>query len=389
VSQSSPPLKIEALYDSRAMISTKELSELLAILYAAPLEPQKWQAFLDHLSSLTNISSGYLVGTHPVDGNTVLAGGGLNFDPEVFELYNEHFGANDPYRAPLVAKPRVGLIHGEELVSHAALLRSELYNEVLSRYDLEHMNLLCCSYKDGEADLLSLWRGPKQGRLDVPAEHLLEALVPHIQTAMMLRKKLADCDATRIFSETALDVMSIAAFLVDGKARVRHMNQLALNHLEGAGCVRLNKGRLVAIDHEASSSGCLEQMIAQAASTQSHSLDRAPGGSLKLSQFNVTVVPLPEQNQVVGPESYALVFVTDTRQPARSRSAVMQQLYRLTPSEARVADRLLDGLDVRETADHLGITAETCRFHLKRIFAKTGTRRQAELIRLMLSLPGQ
>jgi DNA-binding CsgD family transcriptional regulator len=129
--------------------------------------------------------------------------------------------------------------------------------------------------------------------------------------------------------------------------------------------------------------------IAQAASTQSHSLDRAPGGSLKLSQFNVTVVPLPEQNQVVGPESYALVFVTDTRQPARSRSAVMQQLYRLTPSEARVADRLLDGLDVRETADHLGITSETCRFHLKRIFAKTGTRRQAELIRLMLSLPGQ
>jgi DNA-binding CsgD family transcriptional regulator len=68
---------------------------------------------------------------------------------------------------------------------------------------------------------------------------------------------------------------------------------------------------------------------------------------------------------------------------------VMRQLYRLTPSEARVADRLLDGLEIREIADRLGITLETCRFHLKRVFAKTGTPRQAELIRLMLSLPGQ
>jgi DNA-binding CsgD family transcriptional regulator len=58
----------------------------------------------------------------------------------------------------------------------------------------------------------------------------------------------------------------------------------------------------------------------------------------------------------------------------------------LTPAEARVADRLLE---VREIADRLGITLETCRFHLKRVLVNTGARRQAELIRLMLSLPGQ
>jgi DNA-binding CsgD family transcriptional regulator len=34
------------------------------------------------------------------------------------------------------------------------------------------------------------------------------------------------------------------------------------------------------------------------------------------------------------------------------------------------------------------ITFETARFNLKRVLAKTGTRRQAELMRLMLSLPG-
>jgi DNA-binding CsgD family transcriptional regulator len=36
-----------------------------------------------------------------------------------------------------------------------------------------------------------------------------------------------------------------------------------------------------------------------------------------------------------------------------------------------------------------GIALETARFHLKRVTAKTGTRLQTELMRLMLSLPGQ
>jgi DNA-binding CsgD family transcriptional regulator len=66
----------------------------------------------------------------------------------------------------------------------------------------------------------------------------------------------------------------------------------------------------------------------------------------------------------------------------------MKMLYGLTPTESRLADLLLEGLDVRGAAQRLGITIETARFHLKRVLAKTDTRRQTELMRLMLSLPG-
>jgi hypothetical protein len=43
------------------MISPDELSELLATLYAALLQPEKWQVFVDQLSRLTKISWGYLI----------------------------------------------------------------------------------------------------------------------------------------------------------------------------------------------------------------------------------------------------------------------------------------------------------------------------------------
>ena len=82
------------------MISTSELSELVAVLYAAPLQPEKWQAFFDSLCSLTNVASGFMVSVGPEEGNQILAGGGINFDPAVFLLYNEYYGANDPYAEP-------------------------------------------------------------------------------------------------------------------------------------------------------------------------------------------------------------------------------------------------------------------------------------------------
>ena len=59
-----------------------------------------------------------------------------------------------------------------------------------------------------------------------------------------------------------------------------------------------------------------------------------------------------------------------------------------TPAEARLADALAGGASVREAATKLGVTYETARTHLKRLLSKTGARRQAELVRILLtSLP--
>jgi len=53
-----------------------------------------------------------------------------------------------------------------------------------------------------------------------------------------------------------------------------------------------------------------------------------------------------------------------------------------------LSDLLLRGREMQEVANGLGLTLETARFHTKRVLSKTGTRRQTELMRLMLSLPG-
>jgi DNA-binding CsgD family transcriptional regulator len=60
--------------------------------------------------------------------------------------------------------------------------------------------------------------------------------------------------------------------------------------------------------------------------------------------------------------------------------ALLKNRFGLTPAEARLVLRLVSGGSLRSAARALGIKYETVRTHLKSIFQKTGTRRQAELV---------
>lgn len=60
-------------------------------------------------------------------------------------------------------------------------------------------------------------------------------------------------------------------------------------------------------------------------------------------------------------------------------------MFSLTPTEARLAVAIAEGSTPAEAAGFLGISVLTARTHLKRIFHKTATTRQAELVRLVLA----
>jgi DNA-binding CsgD family transcriptional regulator len=61
-------------------------------------------------------------------------------------------------------------------------------------------------------------------------------------------------------------------------------------------------------------------------------------------------------------------------------------VFDLTPAEIRILQRLLAGSVPSEIADELGLALPTVRTHLGRIFAKTGTSRQSDLILLATEL---
>lgn len=68
----------------------------------------------------------------------------------------------------------------------------------------------------------------------------------------------------------------------------------------------------------------------------------------------------------------------------RCHDTRLQLVFGLTFAEARVASRLARGADLTTIAEELRVSRETVRTHLKRIYSKTGARRQAALVALVL-----
>ncbi|AWN36373.1 helix-turn-helix transcriptional regulator [Methylobacterium radiodurans] len=86
--------------------------------------------------------------------------------------------------------------------------------------------------------------------------------------------------------------------------------------------------------------------------------DLFAGGALLMVLTRLTNAPLPE-------------------------ISLLEGLFDLTPSEAKLAAALCAGSTIDGTAAELGLSRETLRTQLKRVFAKTGTGRQAELVNLL------
>ena len=80
----------------------------------------------------------------------------------------------------------------------------------------------------------------------------------------------------------------------------------------------------------------------------------------------------------------ALVSFDDAEMVER-RIATAREVFGLSPAQTRLARLIVDGQDLAAASDLLGVSVNTLRTQLQRIFDKTGVRSQAALVRALLS----
>ena len=76
----------------------------------------------------------------------------------------------------------------------------------------------------------------------------------------------------------------------------------------------------------------------------------------------------------------AILLVSDLTRPSITDAAVLSLVFGLTSAEARLAAAICEGQDLNAAAATFGVSRQTVRSQLKAVFAKTGSRRQAELV---------
>ena len=104
--------------------------------------------------------------------------------------------------------------------------------------------------------------------------------------------------------------------------------------------------------------------------------------------YNILVAPIKQREVIFATvQPAAIVLIGNPDVTPVLPAQYLRQLYGLTKREAELAALVATGQDVAICADLLGITASTARGYLKRIYSKTDTSRQAELVHLLLNLP--
>lgn len=216
---------------------------------------------------------------------------------------------------------------------------------------------------------------------------LLKLLSPHVCRALTISDTLDIRTLKSEILEKTLDGLAAGVFLTARDGRVVHMNAAAERQVRKNGSIGVVNNRLRPADPAARAA--LSKAIEEAsrgdinidARKHSVALPHANGSA----GYVATLLPVDggQRRGVLAPFAASVaVFTQDPLQVPLMPGEAFARLYGLTGSELRVLLTLAQGLGGKETADMLGITEATVRTHLQHIFAKTGTARQTDLLRL-------
>lgn len=214
-----------------------------------------------------------------------------------------------------------------------------------------------------------------------------ERLLPHLAQNLRLGVQLETLELAHAAWRSLLDALPVGLLLVGEAGDVLEANRTAQAILDQRDGLVTHEGRLRGATSEATRA--LDRACRARGSPSAPDAGRVlnlprPSG-LRALQLLARPLALPEAGPCGLGCPVAALFVTDPEaEPALDVDRV-QRLYGLTPPEARVAVELARGRSLVEIATRLGVQENTVRWHLKQVFARTGTHRQVDLVRLLLS----
>jgi DNA-binding CsgD family transcriptional regulator len=159
--------------------------------------------------------------------------------------------------------------------------------------------------------------------------------------------------------------------------------------LAEGGAMRTRNGRLSPADLTAASA--LSQALEAAGNGMLPAGDNGRGISMAASDgshFAVHLLPLSGRDRRATPGAAAAVFVQRATQMATIAPDLVGRAFGLTPAEQRVLAHIVEAGSVAETAERLRVSETTVKTHLHRVFSKTGTARQADLVKLLTGFAG-
>lgn len=360
--------------------TTAEFSKLLTDLFGGLLVDVPWEDFLRRLALYLDGSYATLILTVPGTSKpgTIVT---PDADPQTSEDYAESFFANDPFQG----LPEGRVMSFTDFVQGAARA-SDFWRDFLEAAGGDQILGVDLRFDSGFEARLRVMRDNSRSDFGAAEREALQEIVPHLRDAIRLFERLQASGAEDGVYRGVVEQMGVAAIILDHDGKVMRANAVAERLLAASDGLSLAGGRLRLATGDAhrtleKSLKLLKGQPDPAASPPQRFRVERPSGQRDLA---VVAKAVTTPAFMRGGKGAALaLFISDPGQDAAPDPEAIRDLFQLTRMEAILAAALAGGGSLVEVADRLGIAHNTARTHLRSIFAKTGARRQSQLVHLI------
>jgi DNA-binding CsgD family transcriptional regulator len=364
-------------------------SALIGDIYDAALAPAQWPQVLGQVRDFVKGCGASLFWKDAVSKgggvNYMDAGGGI--DPRYIQLWEDKYAKLDPGTTVQffgeVGKPFTTI----DYLMYEEFLETRYYKEWVRPQRLVDSISTVLDKSGMNYSAVVVFRHERDGLADAAACGRAALIAPHLRRAVVIGRLLDARTAEAATLADTLDGLSASLLLVDQRGRIVHAN--ARGHLMLTEGVPLRApGAKLTCDH-ADADRALHDVFLAASSGDAAVGTRGVAVPLTArdgERYVAHVLPLTSGARRRAGTTYAAVaavFVHKAALDTPSPPEVIARTFKLTPSELRVLLAIVEVGGVPEVAEALGVAETTVKFHLRRLFEKTGTHRQADLVKLV------
>ncbi len=370
-------------------LAEEKYIRLSNLAFAAAMDPRIWQLFLDELGMVlgTRVCTqlfGYDEFTH-----TAPLAYSSGYDPETLRLYERHYVRRNPFAAafPKVAVGTTAAAH--QMLDVDELKRTAFYADLLQpnedihggggamlKYDSRRMFLLGGNMRARDRD-----------RYEKDWLQVCSILTPVVQQSLEVSRAISGLSFEKWAAEQHMFGSGTALFVVDASMSVHFACSEGERMLSTGTPVGYGMdGRLAfrAPDARTRLAGLLERSLRESSNAFGNCRLTDEKGQqwicrvmeMRLGDFDRS----PFGAFLTRGGSVLLLALKPVSDSSALREA-LRQMFGLTPAEADTSIMLADGKTPAEIAVFRDVSVHTVRNQIKAAMAKTGCRRQSELVR--------
>jgi len=364
---------------------------LIESIYASAIEPGGWNRLAHDLSDAFGRAAIAISMPHP-DSELPFDVFPVHLQDEMRPVFLRHLIKGLPWGPPFTGAVKSRFAFASERLPDAELAKTDFYREFMQPQGLAPEGPITheiATAAVGKFAGIAIYRRVGCRPFDADDLALGNLLVPHLERGYAVYSQLGGVRRARIALAEILDRLPTGVIVFDARHSPVIVNRSARRILDLHDGFAIERGRPRLAERR--EDGVFQTLLTKACEAALKGR-RAVGDVMQVSRpsgrraFALMVAPLLDAppGSAAG-DAVSVAFIADPDTGPVTTTEVLEQLYSLTHAEAELVRLLSEGRSLDEVAATRGVTMNTVRSQLKQVFSKTDTKRQGELVRLVLT----